>query len=126
MELSVNPNEEDIHQIYFTNQSMVANFHKVFGVPNEQLALRLYKIFSPHHYFRKIYFIEFLKVIMAMLYGNQYDKDKYLFNFYDFDKDGHINGVDLVNLVESVPKESLIFKEVKYISDFYVFQTMMA
>lgn len=47
-----------------------------------------------------------------------------LFNYYDFDRDGCLNAVDLITLTDNLPKSGLIYKEAKYICDYYVRLTM--
>lgn len=49
-----------------------------------------------------------------------------MFNFYDFDRDGILNGLDLLNLVDNFPKGSKIYEEVKLVSDYYVKKTMIS
>ena len=49
-----------------------------------------------------------------------------LFNFYDFDRDGHINGLDVLNLVENFPKTSKLYEEFKLVCDYYVKKTMLS
>jgi hypothetical protein len=49
-----------------------------------------------------------------------------LFNFFDYDKDGHLSGIDLLNLLDNLNKNSKIYKEVKIISEYYVYETMLS
>ncbi|CDW83717.1 UNKNOWN [Stylonychia lemnae] len=57
--------------------------------------------------------------------GTQIEKDRLVFNFYDYDRDGVLNGLDLLNLVDNFPKGSLIYQEVRLVSDLYVKRTMI-
>ena len=47
-----------------------------------------------------------------------------LFDFYDFDRDGIITSLDILNLIQNVPEGSIIHKEVKILSDFFVQETI--
>ncbi len=47
-----------------------------------------------------------------------------LFDFYDFDRDGIITSLDILNLITNLPENSLIHKEVKILSDFFVSETI--
>lgn len=49
---------------------------------------------------------------------------KVLFDFYDFDRDGVITSLDILNLVSSLQEGSIIQKEVKILSDYFVSQTI--
>ena len=46
------------------------------------------------------------------------------FDFYDFDRDGTIGSLDILNMGECAPKGSVIYKEVKMLSDYYITESM--
>lgn len=48
-----------------------------------------------------------------------------LFDFYDFDRDGHIGSLDILNLVECIPEGSVFHQEVKMIADFFIYEAIM-
>ena len=47
-----------------------------------------------------------------------------LFDFFDFDRDGFITSLDVLNLIQSLPEGSLIHREVKLFSDFFIQETI--
>ena len=47
-----------------------------------------------------------------------------LFDFYDFDRDGIITSLDILNLISNIPEGSIIHKEVKILTDFFVQETI--
>ena len=49
-----------------------------------------------------------------------------LFDFYDFDRDGSITSIDILNLIISLPKGSLIEREVKIVKDHFVDNTLIS
>ena len=49
---------------------------------------------------------------------------KVLFDFYDFDRDGIITSLDILNLITNLPENCLIHKEVKILSDYFVQETI--
>lgn len=44
-----------------------------------------------------------------------------MFDFYDFDRDGSIGSLDILNLIESLDdKENALYKEVRLVTDFFM------
>jgi hypothetical protein len=52
------------------------------------------------------------------------EKMQVLFEFYDFDRDGHISSLDILNLVEAVPDGSYFHREVKLVADFFISESI--
>ena len=72
-----------------------------------------------------MYFLEYLKIVTHLFHGSPRDKERLVFTFYDYNKDGYLNSLDILNLIENLDKSGAIYKEVKVCSSYYINETMI-
>jgi hypothetical protein len=82
--LSQNSNSENnILNVYISQQSILDNFHKVFTIHNESLALRFYNLLSAGVNFNRIYLPTYLTRLHALFSNELADQMLFIFDLYD-------------------------------------------
>ncbi len=75
-----------------------------------------------------LFFVYILYIVSSSIFitlqGTPEERLKILFDFYDFDRDGCISSLDILNLVQCLPESSPMFQEVKVVTDFFVSETI--
>ena len=89
--------------------SAIKGFKAVFGIDNEEIAVRFYRLFvlpvNKHVKMDKISLLRFYYVVTLMC-NLTHESRLYInlgFDFYDFDKNGNIGSVDIINLYKFLP-----------------------
>lgn len=89
--------------------STVRNFESAFGIKNEEIAVRFFKLFMAPLGEPKLYHIDIMRwyFVIQNLCDNQNPKknpnyQKLAFNFFDYDSNGSIGSVDIHNLKKSL------------------------
>ncbi len=63
---------------------------------------------------------DFLIFIFGLFLGTEERKRKIVFDLCDYDHDGIISSLDLINVKDCAPERSLFFQEIKFVSEYFV------
>ena len=67
---------------------------------------------------------DFLIFVFNLFLSREERKSKIIFDLCDFDRNGTISSLDLINLKDCAPESSLFYQEIKLISDYFVAQSI--
>jgi hypothetical protein len=106
--------------LYMDENSVKAGFKAVFGIDIEEISLRFYRLFiQPVHkteQFYKIGIIRFFYTV-AQICCTSHQERNYIrmgFDFYDYDSNGSIGSVDIINLYKYLSYDKLVKITNKY------------
>ena len=94
--------------------------HSIFGYTSEFVAYRIYSVVAKGYKERRIFFPEWIQAIFGLLYGSEYQKNQFIFQFYDIDRDGCLEGNDLMEIMENISKTSVIGEEIEILNQHYL------
>ena len=84
------------HQLFLTEQTMQKNLPRLFGYKNDFLASRIYMLISGNVKDKRVFFPQYVAGVNPLLRGSEQVKQRFVFQLYDVDHDGVLNGFDLV------------------------------
>lgn len=112
--------ENNPFTLYMDGPSAVRGFKPCFGIDIEEVALRFYRLFiQPVGKTKRLYKIGILRFYhtAAQLCSLHYPQKNYLkigFSFYDYDQNGNIGSVDIINMYKSLPAWKIAKVDRKY------------
>lgn len=108
--------------LFIDKESVIRNFHNVFDEDNEEIAIRFYNVLlmvkneKPVKFEDKVLekkkgeidVVQYFRTIKKLCHNNIKETTEYMklaFRFLDYDDDGNIGSVDILNLRKSLNHE---------------------
>ena len=91
--------QRDLCNIYMTQDSIIANFHQVFGYRNDQLALRFYNILADGKRGIHIYLPTYCVKLECLLQGFPLQLNLFGFKLLDSKGNGEVFATDLADMI---------------------------
>lgn len=104
--------------IYMTQKSCLRGFKAAFGIDIEEVAIRFYQLFvSEGEGKQRIYnidLIQWLNIMKKICGSDKRGHEELGFRFYDYDRNGQVGSVDIVNFLKFLPYDKIKKIERKY------------
>ena len=114
--------------MYMSQRSCIRGFKFVFGIDIEEVAIRFYNLFVDQEAVPRVYEIDVVQFFNTALTIANQDKISFKelgFKYYDYDSNGQIGSVDIVNFIKYLPYDKIKKIEQKY-NDIYDQKVLVA
>ena len=117
MALSTTPDADQISIgiVFLTEESIMNNCKEYFGHPCEFFSKRFYDIIAENVSMKRIFFKDYIEKFYNILIkagNNNRTRSSFIFKMIDFDQDGELSAIDLLNTFEQISVKSKFGREV--------------
>lgn len=96
--------------MYMSQRSCIRGFKYVFGIDIEEVAIRFYNLFVDQTAVPKVYeidVVQFFNTAIIMADDEKVAFKELGFKYYDYDSNGQIGSVDIVNFIKYLPYDKI-------------------
>ena len=107
--------------LYEMNErSCLENLKTVFGHENPIIKNGFFSVISGRMREKVLSFHDYLEAIQPLIFGDENEQAKFIFDLYDSNADKYLDSEDLLKLLQEVPPSAILTKEFTMLQTYHV------